>query len=301
MANSLATKVDSILVSFLVKTGGLPVLVKSQPRAVAEAERRLNNKLQRMFTGVETKLIEELRARGHVSSATDRKAIAQIVEDALDDAPSAVIDEAKNAANVGRRSVISDLQRAGISIGFDDFSPEIVRQLGEQVGPIVEDTKKLMVDNFIQTLQEGYEDGLGIDAIADNLRAEAKQVRDYRLERVARTEINSAQNWGKEQSMEELGVEYDQWLTAEDELVRGVEPTDEFDHVMMHGQITRVGEPFIHPEQGWQLSYPGAKGGEPGNIINCRCTHRPYVPTGEELERIRNAIAEDGYYYPAAA
>jgi len=298
MATSLAIKVDSILVDFLVRTGGLPPLTKAQPQPVVEATQRLNNKLKRLFTGVESVLIQELESRGRISTATDRRAIAQIVEDALDNAPSAVIEEAQKAANIGRRSVISDLQKAGISIGFDDFTPEVVRQLGDQVGPIVEDTKRLMVDNFLQVLQDGYEEGLGIDAVADNLRAEAKQVRDYRLERVARTEINSAQNWGKERSMEELNVEYDQWLTGEDTLVRGHDPEDEFDHVMMHGQVTRVGEPFIHPEQGWQLSYPGAKEGDPGNIINCRCTHRPYVPTGEEIERVRNEISENGYYYP---
>ena len=76
----------------------------------------------------------------------------------------------------------------------------------------------------------------------------------------------------------ERGVEYTQWITAGDDLVRGNDPRDEADHVSMDGEITRTGEPFSNG-----LIYPGDMNGDISEWINCRCDYRPFVmPLGME-------------------
>jgi len=268
-------------------TKGLVVLGYFPPFAKkdTELERKLANRLGRMFTGVQKELIQQLEEWGVQSSSARRR----IVENALarmDDFDDVLIGEWKSLAEDGRRSALMELRRAGVSIPDKAFqiTDEVKRQIERRVGPIVERTLERMTDDFLSVLQQGYEDGLGIDEIADNLRREAKQVRDYRLERVARTEVNSAQNWGKEQALREF-AEYKQWLTADDERVRGVDPDSEFDHVEMHGQVVRVDENFRHPTQGWELKHPGDRAGEPGNVINCRCTERAYIPSKEDRQK----------------
>jgi len=116
----------------------------------------------------------------------------------------------------------------------------------------------------------------GVDI--DELIEEIQEVDfDYDAERIARTEINGAQNEGAFDTERELGVQYHEWVTAQDDRVRGNDPEDVADHTALHGVIVAVGDPFPNG-----LTYPGERIGDEAEWINCRCRAVPFImPEGK--------------------
>lgn len=94
----------------------------------------------------------------------------------------------------------------------------------------------------------------GINDVFDNAEA-------YRAETIARTELGSAQNFGRSQEMVEQGIEKQMWISAGDALVRE-------EHIDV--KDVNVGSSFDVGDE--SLEYPGDPHGSPENIINCRCT-----------------------------
>ena len=131
------------------------------------------------------------------------------------------------------------------------------------------------VDNKImKNITRSYNEGLGIDEAKDRLTVEYSGLKSWEAQRIARTEINSAQNDGAYDVYDELGVEYQQWWTAQDERVR---ETPQADHRKMHGKIVKVGTAFSNG-----LMYPGDRQGSISQWINCRCTTLPFLmPLGK--------------------
>ena len=127
---------------------------------------------------------------------------------------------------------------------------------------------KLVSDALI----EGYESGKGITVVTELLQKVNNNFKNYEAHRIARTEIQSARGRAIHEQMVDEGVEYKQWLTMQDELVRGNKPTDNADHVSLDGLIVPVNEPFPNG-----LQYPGDKDGPISEWINCRCTSVPYI------------------------
>jgi hypothetical protein len=125
-------------------------------------------------------------------------------------------------------------------------------------------------------LADCYRQGLGIYDTTNRLREKFNGMLGYELERIARTEIQGAQNLASYMSELELGVTYHMWNTVLDGRVRGLRSRDRANHVVMHGQIVRVGEPFSNG-----LKYPGDRNAVIAEWINCRCFTTPYlIPMG---------------------
>lgn len=133
------------------------------------------------------------------------------------------------------------------------------------------------VDTSIKNIiLEGYRSGEGIEKVARDLNKRFNQLETWEARRIARTEIHNSHNTAVHDSYVEMGVEYSMWLTADDDRVRGNNPKDLADHVKMHGEIVRVGEPYSNG-----LYYPGEPNGPIEEWINCRCVEAPYnVPYG---------------------
>lgn len=89
---------------------------------------------------------------------------------------------------------------------------------------------------------------------------------------VARTEVGSAYNVARFEEMKGQGFKRHKWLTNGDELVRGNDPGDLFDHAKCHDKDVAIGDPFP-----CGLTYPMQDGGEAGNVINCRCESIPFL------------------------
>ena len=88
---------------------------------------------------------------------------------------------------------------------------------------------------------------------------------------IARTEVGTAYNTARFNEMKQQEFEEHRWITNGDELVREP-PESEFDHAKAHDEVVKIGERFSTG-----LLYPQEDGGDPGNVINCRCEAIPVV------------------------
>ena len=123
-----------------------------------------------------------------------------------------------------------------------------------------------------QIITEGYTSGKGINVVANMLTRRFDQLETWEAKRIARTEIHNSHNQGVMRIYDEVGVEYTQWISAHDDRVRGLKPSDTADHVVLDGQIIRLGDTYSNG-----LHFPGDPTGPIEEWINCRCSNAPYV------------------------
>lgn len=98
---------------------------------------------------------------------------------------------------------------------------------------------------------------------------------DYRAERIVRTEVNTAANFGSLEGAKATGLTLNKiWLSARDKRVRGVQKNSKFSHIGMNGQKQPLNLPFTEPKTLQKLMFPcdSSNGASAGNTINCRCT-----------------------------
>lgn len=274
MNRKVVDKMNYKVVEFLSKHGNMPAIKEVDDR-ILKAENRLHNKLLKLQAGVEAEFIRALRERGYIPSTLreQKRFVSSIFEIPFSDMRTVIADESVESAELGRQLTFEDLLETGFQIYFKQFSDEIKKKLWEKVYEFSAETFSKIEGDFVKTLATGYEEGLGIDEIARNLRHDFKNLRDYRLRTIARTEIQGAQNEGSHETMREYGVRYKQWLTVGDSRVRGRDPDDKYDHVYLHGQVVEFDEPYSNG-----MMYPGDRSGDIGDWINCRCRERPYIP-----------------------
>lgn len=129
------------------------------------------------------------------------------------------------------------------------------------------------IDKDIQKiLTKSETEGTNSRGVAKHITQKFKDLKTWEAERIARTEINAANNLVSHNRLLESGlVDYKQWLTAEDGRVRT-------SHKHMNGEIARIGEPFSNG-----LQYPGDHNGPLAEFINCRCTIIPYIPDYDKI------------------
>lgn len=130
--------------------------------------------------------------------------------------------------------------------------------------------------SIMNILLDGYKSGKGINYVANELTRRFDQLTTWESKRIARTEIHNSHNTAVHDSYNEMGIEYTMWITAHDDRVRGLKPTDTADHVELDGEIIRLGDTYSNG-----LRYPGDTDGPIEEWINCRCANAPYnLPYG---------------------
>ena len=136
------------------------------------------------------------------------------------------------------------------------------------------------IDKNIQNiLTKSETEGINSRGVAEHITNKFKDLKTWEAERIARTEMNAANNLISHQRLLESDlVDYKQWITAQDHRVRGLKKGDKANHVIMNGEIARLGEPFSNG-----LQYPGDHNGPLAEFINCRCTIVPYIPDFDKI------------------
>ena len=245
--------------------------------------------------------MEELKKLDRIpSSDIEIKALLLPLIEAKEEYNNIVMDNTRVAIRTGMTRTINELKRQGLGksiqgnmafylngslkaaipsitgLDFDEFSHDISQRLREQTFVASEQTIDRMTGNVMDNLKDSFEQGYGIDKAADNLGTVFDDMEGYELKRVARTEINGAQNRGAEATELQLGIQYDRWRTAGDARVRGTKPEDTADHIYLDGQISLVGGRFSNG-----LTRPGDRNGLMAEWMSCRCTLIPYlIPEG---------------------
>lgn len=153
------------------------------------------------------------------------------------------------------------LARAGISWDITHpLSQQLLANAAQRTGERLGTGVQLTLRN---TVAEAYADGLSVIQAADLIRERIVDAAPAQAEMLARTDLNGLANGGSVMAAKIAGVEYKQWLTAEDDLVRP-------DHAAADGQTVPIDQPF--DIGGEPLDFPGDPAGSDAEVCNCRCT-----------------------------
>ena len=158
-------------------------------------------------------------------------------------------------------------------IDFEEYSQEVSDRMKHDTFIASQGTIDRMSGDVMNNIKDSYEQGYGIDKAAVNLQDAFDGMEDWELKRVARTEINGAQNLGAQATMRQLGIQYCMWRTAGDARVRGNRPEDSADHKYLDGQITKAWDGRFSNG----LTRPGDRNGPIKEWIQCRCVLLPYL------------------------
>jgi HK97 family phage portal protein len=194
--------------------------------------------------------------------------------------PDRILFDVDAAGKVFSKRLMPHVE-AALQLGADAAIAEIGGDAWNMQRPEVVDwleDKELQVTTLPKTmhadlkaiLERGVEDGVGADEIARRIQDNAEDYASFRAQCVARTETVGANNYGALDCYEANGAEVKEWVTANDDLVRGNDRGDEFDHTAAHGEQQKISADF--EATGESLQFPGDPAGSAGNICNCRCT-----------------------------
>ena len=252
------------------------ILEEQCSREIADFFRRLERKIHKVME----KHWESELGLFHLNKVSD------IIQDSRQEYYDILFKYCKDSYMKGRESTERRFNRQLENISMkadvnitrleDLFKPDptIRYNLNSKVFQASAHTMDRVDNRIMENITQSYNDGLGIDEAKDRLTIEYNGLKSWEAQRIARTEINSAQNDGAFDVYGELGVEYHQWWTAQDERVR---ETPQADHRELHGKIVKVGNSFSNG-----LQYPGDRTGRIVHWINCRCTTLPFLmPLGK--------------------
>lgn len=261
------------LISFLSKYGNMPSIKKSADERILDAERRLYNRMIDLQMGLETRFLEELKSRGYYPSDKEEqmRMLNEVFGVPFEEMKIATSDIALNTAEIIRQLTFEDIERKGYKVEFVPFKSHEKDYLWNKIYTFSSSSFNAIIGDFSMTLTKGYLDGLGIDEVAVLLRDDFKNLRDYRLRNIARTEIQTAQNYGTYETLKEYRLNYKQWITVDDTRVR-------HSHAILHGEVVKTDERFSNG-----LLYPGEREGPIEEWVNCRCRIVPYIPRSNEL------------------
>ena len=148
---------------------------------------------------------------------------------------------------------------------------------GNRITQINRFTKAYVLAKLRPILNEGIQEGLGIQEIArsivSNIAEYTGKFANYRASRIARTEIIGSSNRASLASVEAAGLQgmvLKRWLPTIDP-----ERTRESHLEMANHPAIPLDQKFeVKRADGGSefLEYPGDPNGSPGNVINCRCT-----------------------------
>jgi len=247
------------------------ICLKQEPAWQRDAVKELTGRYRGLFDRIGRETITRLKAVGVPGTDLQRQVLVMALVDAIDEFGEISFDGTWEAARHGGQRVVGDLRGQGVrGISWHEPSPDVEAALRNRIFQASERTMNRIVGDVKGVLLDSHQQGFGIDKTATALGDKFEDMKRYELERIARTEIHEADGAAADLQMKELGVEYEQWITALDGRERE-------SHAELHGEIIRVGDTFSNG-----LEYPGDMSGEPEDYINCRCRARPYIlPRGK--------------------
>lgn len=225
-------------------------------------EAELRKELDKLIVPTMNALIAQLEAMGTLPATPG---LLQAMLTDIQPQVTAAIEE-----SMVKAAVLEGVDLSGNKLfSIDDFSPTVRNMIRDKAFDASKRTMDALRGNITEALADAYASGLGIGPAADALRSVTADLKTFELERIARTEINSAQNTAAAQTIRDLGLRYHQWIATLDDRVR---ETHEAQHLM----IAEIGALFPNG-----CEFPGDTNAEPEEFINCRCRIRPYImPSG---------------------
>lgn len=153
-----------------------------------------------------------------------------------------------------------------------DLVVDFLETLGNEFVLEIQETTR---DQLIETIREGIEAAESYQEIVGRVVGVYEDLRGYRAERIARTEVLRSLNFGSWVAYKQSGVVVEkEWLATMDDRVRDA-------HSQADGQRVGIDESFN--VGGEELMYPVDPAGSATNTIHCRCTTIPITVFQREV------------------
>lgn len=234
------------------------LVIKSTPRQVIAMESRLNKRLVKISDTLINKLIDDY---GYDATALRPDIVA------------AYTDVLPKTYMYGARSVLDKVPHTKFEANLLK-EEKLAKLFDDKIFRASETTMERLTGDIVPKIKNGIREGMSYDKTAAELRPEFKEMSDWQLKRISRTEVHSSYNESKLETMIRAeSVEGKQWVASGLDNMRDT-------HGEADGQIVLVDEPFI--VDGEELMYPGDPNGSPENVINCACTMIPVLRKREE-------------------
>lgn len=151
---------------------------------------------------------------------------------------------------------------------MDNIRTYLRDNVGSEITAVGDTSKNLLRDLLKKITPEILDSGIGAGAaqtmLRDRIQSAWHEAKRYRTERIVRTEVNRAANWGSLEGIKSVGVDMDKiWLSA---FAKESRP----EHMAANGQKVGLYETFT--VGGENLQYPGDPAGSAGQTINCLCS-----------------------------
>ncbi len=126
-------------------------------------------------------------------------------------------------------------------------------------------------DELLKVLQQAVTEGWSIDETVNKIQD--LPFTKMQAARIVRTEVNRAANVGAKAQSQTFAFEQNkEWISAEDNRVRGLKLSDHASHVQLNGTTINEGDVFVDPRNGDLLEFPGDPRASAASTINCRCS-----------------------------
>lgn len=165
-------------------------------------------------------------------------------------------------------------------VGFFDeaFRKQIRAWLAENAGTSITTVRSNLIKYLVEFIGAKIEEGMTLNEVITEVKKHILSRGFYRwqIERIVRTETTAAANYGASIAGDTSGVLLvKEWVSSNDARTRRHERNDLYDHLDMDGAQVGKDDRFAVPDRKGgvdHILFPGDPKGEPGNIINCRCT-----------------------------
>lgn len=240
-------------------------------RLFVPGEERFGRQLKRFLGKLKREQIERIRKAGKVAGqaapsttlfdlqewkgiiASDLRPIyRRIVAEAAEEAEAEVAKAKKTAVRAEEGSI-------------NALAGDLSRRVGRVVGSV-----RRQLEQLVEEAQEADEDEL-VDLVSEYF-GHLVASKGSKLGQVSRTETSAAVNQSREMVFLENSIEEQEWITADDELVRdnhvtygGAGPVP-----LKYNFATLAGESYT-------LMFPHDPQAPPGETVNCRCVVVPVV------------------------
>ncbi len=174
--------------------------------------------------------------------------------------------------DVVTKHIIIDMQ-VKASFGFNPtWTKFIVDYLNRfLIEKITFEVSRTTRDELLKVLNQAVTEGWSIDETVK--RIESLPFTKMQAARIVRTEVNRAANVGAKAQSSTFAFEQNkEWISAEDNRVRGLKPSDHANHVVLDGVTINEGDVFVDIRNGDRLELPGDPRASAASTINCRCS-----------------------------
>ena len=158
-----------------------------------------------------------------------------------------------------------EINALGLGISFDLQNPAVQEWIADKTFKFAHKVNKTTQDKLRRALKEAIKAGEGIPETKERINKVFTSISKEWSSVIARTEVISASNAGAMEAYKQSKVVTEkEWISSRDVDVR---PEHQID-----GETVALDKTFSNG-----LMFPGDPMGDPGNIINCRCTQSGVV------------------------